>query len=267
MYSDQKVYIVDIMFRQVHNPLVNLQENAMSHVNSPVRVPKPTRGNALAQESASDVEARPEIDVMARALAAAVRSVPRADQRLLLDRIREELKLDHEGAIRLPTRRRSSEGADASGQAHDEPMHDAPLSSSERAYAQRRALVEKGELLSSADLIARVDITRQALSNRLAAGNIFYVDGGRNERYYPAFFADASLDTKAVRKVTKALGDLPGASKWLFFTSPRDSLGGLTPLEVLAGTRPAPKPGYAVGELERVGLDTVLKAAAAMADA
>lgn len=228
----------------------------MSHVAPPIRAPKPTRSSALAQESAKDVEARPEIDVMAKALAAAVRSVPRADQGLLLDRIRQELKLDHEGAIKLPVNRHGGASLD-----------EAASTSSERAYAQRRALVEKGELLTSADLIARVGITRQALSNRLAAGNIFYVDGGRNERYYPAFFADADLDTKAVRKVTKALGDLPGASKWLFFTSPRESLGGLTPLDVLAGKRPRAKAGYASGELERVGLDTVLEAAAAAADA
>jgi hypothetical protein len=228
----------------------------MSHVDTPIRAPKPTRSSALAQESAKDVEARPEIDVMAKALAAAVRSVPRADQGLLLDRIRQELKLDHEGAIKLSGNRHGGASLD-----------DAASTSSERAYAQRRALVEKGVLLTSADLIARVDITRQALSNRLAAGNIFYVDGGRNERYYPAFFADADLDTKAVRKVTKALGELPGASKWLFFTSPRESLGGLTPLEVLAGKRPTAKAGYASGELERVGLDTVLRAATAAADA
>ena len=223
----------------------------MSHLDTPIRTPKTSRGGT----SASRAETRPEIDVMAKALAAAVRSVSRADQRLVLDRLREELKLDGDSAIKLPAVR----------PVDDEDGEGVPLS--EHTYARRRALVDKGELLTSADLIERVDITRQALSNRLAAGSIFYVDGGRNERYYPAFFADAALDTKAVRKVTKALGDLPGASKWLFFTSPRESLGGLTPLEVLAGKRPTAKAGYASGELERVGLDTVLKAAVAAADA
>lgn len=224
----------------------------MSHLDTPIRTSKPSRGGT----SAARAETRPEIDVMAKALAAAVRSVSRADQRLVLDRLREELKLDGDSAIKLPAVRAEDDDADSEG---------TPLS--EHTYARRRALVDKGELLTSADLIERVDITRQALSNRLAAGSIFYVDGGRNERYYPAFFVDAALDTKAVRKVTKALGDLPGASKWLFFTSPRESLGGLTPLEVLAGKRPAAKAGYASGELERIGLDTVLKAAAAAADA
>ena len=224
----------------------------MSHLDTPIRTSKPSRSGT----SAARAETRPEIDVMAKALAAAVRSVSRADQRLVLDRLREELKLDRDSAIKLPAVGRVDDDVDGKG---------APLS--EQTYARRRALVDKGELLTSADLIERVDITRQALSNRLAAGSIFYVDGGRNERYYPAFFADAALDTKAVRKVTKALGDLPGASKWLFFTSPRESLGGLTPLEVLAGKRPAAKAGYASGELERVGLDTVLKAATAAADA
>lgn len=230
----------------------------MSHVDTPIRSAKPMRAGAVARDSANDVQARPEIDVMAKALAAAVRSVSRADQRLLLDRLREELKLNHEQAIKLPANR---QGEDRNADRLPDP------SPSERAYAQRRALVEAGELLSSADLIKRVAISRQGLSNRLADGKIFYLDGGKNERYYPAFFADPNLDTKAVRKVTKALGDLPGASKWLFFTSPRESLGGLTPLDVLGGKRPAAKAGYAPGELERVGLDTVLKAAASVADA
>jgi len=224
----------------------------MSHLDTPIRTSKSSRAGS----SAARAETRPEIDVMAKALAAAVRSVSRADQRLVLDRLREELKLDGNSAIKLPAVR--AEDDDAGGEG-------TPLS--EHTYARRRALVDKGELLTSADLIERVDITRQALSNRLAAGSIFYVDGGRNERYYPAFFADAALDTKAVRKVTKALGDVPGASKWLFFTSPRESLGGLTPLEVLAGKRPVAKSGYASGELERAGLDTVLRAATAAADA
>ena len=225
----------------------------MSQLDTPTRKPRPVSP----RRTSAAAPARPEIDVMAKALAAAVRSVSQEDQRLVLDRLREELKLDGGAHIAVRARRTAPAG--------DDDPSPAPLS--EHTYARRRALVEKGELLTSATLIDRVNITRQALSNRLAAGNIFYVDGGRNERYYPAFFADAALDTKAVRKVTKALGDLPGASKWLFFTSPRESLGGLTPLDVLAGKRPAAKAGYADGELERVGLDTVLKAATAAADA
>jgi hypothetical protein len=229
----------------------------MSQLDTPVRKSRagsPRRASATAP--ARRGAARPEIDVMAKALAAAVRSVSRADQRLVLDRLREELKLDSNTAISVPGVRAADERSDAD-----------PVPLSEQTYARRRALVDKGELLTSAALIDRVDITRQALSNRLAAGSIFYVDGGRNERYYPAFFTDPALDTKAVRKVTKALGDLPGASKWMFFTSARESLGGLTPLDVLAGKRPVAKAGYAEGELERIGLDTVLKAAAAAADA
>lgn len=35
-------------------------------------------------------------------------------------------------------------------------------------------------------------------------------------------------------KVYMALGELPGTSKWYFFTVPRYSLRGLTPMEALA---------------------------------
>jgi hypothetical protein len=247
--------MVDIAACNVHTSWK--QENTMSHLDTPLRKPRTVSPRRTSASARQDVE-RPEIDLMAKALAAAVRSVSRADQRLVLDRLRQELSLDSDAAIAV---RRGHASASV-----DPDDTTAPLT--EQTYARRRALVEKGELLTSADLIDRVGITRQALSNRLANDSIFYVDGGRNERYYPAFFADAALDTKAVRKVSKALGDLPGASKWMFFTSPRESLGGLTPLDVLAGKRPAAgKTGYATGELERVGLDTVLKAAASVADA
>jgi len=54
--------------------------------------------------------------------------------------------------------------------------------------------------------------------------------------YYPAFYADGRFDRRSLEKVTRALGDVPAASKYFFFTSPSTLLGNTTP-EALAKGR------------------------------
>ena len=49
-----------------------------------------------------------------------------------------------------------------------------------------------------------------------------------DEKYFPAF-----LDRRKLEEVTRLLGELPGWRKWQFFTMPKASLNGLTPLEAL----------------------------------
>jgi hypothetical protein len=60
------------------------------------------------------------------------------------------------------------------------------------------------------------------------------LQGASGEYLYPAFFAEPAYERRALEKVCKALGDLPGAAKWDFFMSPRVSLNGRTPLQALA---------------------------------
>ncbi|MEM5300181.1 hypothetical protein VSR82_39070 [Burkholderia sp. JPY481] len=66
--------------------------------------------------------------------------------------------------------------------------------------------------------------------------------------------------------MSRALKELPGASKWAFFTNPRRSLGGLTPLEVIGGKQPKCKQGGGSTPLEKVNLSMVLRAAAGYAE-
>src|SRR5690606_20268878 len=105
------------------------------------------------------------------------------------------------------------------------------------AYAQREQLAERGELLRTEQLAEQLGVSRQAISKRLQTGTLFYVDGPQGVRYYPSFFARANLDQSKLRMVSRALGGMSGASKWLFFTTPRVSLGELTPLQVLEGAQ------------------------------
>ena len=103
----------------------------------------------------------------------------------------------------------------------------------ERALAVMRKMVQEQGLLDSAAFVARRSVTRQALSKALKSHRVFYVelDG---LRYFPSFFLDARLERQQVEGVSKALGELPGASKLQFFMTKKASLAGKTPIDALA---------------------------------
>lgn len=98
---------------------------------------------------------------------------------------------------------------------------------------QRQTLVSERKLLLATEVWRCLGITRQALSKALAAGRIFTVDVGAR-RYYPAFYVHGDFDREALERVTQLLGNLSGWSKWQFFTTPKASLGKLTPLQALS---------------------------------
>jgi len=94
-------------------------------------------------------------------------------------------------------------------------------------------MVRRGELLASAEFIAQLDWSRQALSKALGSNRVFYVDF-KGERYFPAFYADPAYQRSQLEAVTRVLGELPGGAKLQFFLNRRGSLAGATPLEALA---------------------------------
>ncbi|MFH5252967.1 hypothetical protein ACGTRS_17250 [Burkholderia semiarida] len=102
-----------------------------------------------------------------------------------------------------------------------------------QVQAERRMLVADGKLLPAAQIWAGLGMTRQALSKAVASGRIFTVDVGAAQ-YYPAFYLTGDIDRKTLGRVTQCLGDLPGWSKWQFFTTPKASLGNVTPLVALS---------------------------------
>lgn len=108
-----------------------------------------------------------------------------------------------------------------------------PFDFERRTVPERRALVDSGKLLPAAIVWKGLDMTRQALSKAVASGRIFTVDVGAAQ-YYPAFYLAGDMDRKTLAKVTKLLGSLPGWSKWQFFTTPKASLGNITPLKALS---------------------------------
>jgi len=87
-------------------------------------------------------------------------------------------------------------------------------------------------LLNPSDFTKRLNWTRQALSKALRANRVFFVEA-RGDRYFPAFFTDPRHERRHLEAVSRVLGDVPGGGKWLFFTTPKGSLSGLTPLQAL----------------------------------
>ena len=102
----------------------------------------------------------------------------------------------------------------------------------EKAEYFMTKMVGEGALVDSAVFVDRLKVSRQALSKALKAHRVFYVVSG--QRFYPDFFLDKRYERRQVELVSKALGELPGASKLQFFLGKKASLEGRTPLDALA---------------------------------
>lgn len=92
--------------------------------------------------------------------------------------------------------------------------------------------IKMQELLDSGNFTKRLNWTRQALSKALRANRVFFLEA-RGDRYFPAFFTDPRHERRQLEAVSRMLGDVPGGGKWLFFTTPKGSLSGLTPIQAL----------------------------------
>lgn len=92
--------------------------------------------------------------------------------------------------------------------------------------------IKMQELLDSSNFTKRLNWTRQALSKALRANRVFFLEA-RGDRYFPAFFTDPRHERRHLEAVSRMLGDVPGGGKWLFFTTPKGSLSGLTPIQAL----------------------------------
>lgn len=58
------------------------------------------------------------------------------------------------------------------------------------------------------------------------------------QKLFPSFVVGKSKQCRRhLNEVTRLLGSVDGLAKWLFFTTPKGSLGAMTPLEALDGRR------------------------------
>lgn len=181
-------------------------------------------------------------DTFQEAYTSLLDAVPRDDRPALLAQMRRDLDIVAERELSMASGNDTQTGHVSTRQF----MRD--LEEQERQ--QREKDVASHSLLPGAELRARLKVTPQALSAALKARRLFALRGASGEYVYPAFFADPRHDRHTLEKISKILGDLPGAAKWDFFTIPRLSLGGKSPLEALAKGK----------------LDAVMAAARACAD-
>jgi hypothetical protein len=101
------------------------------------------------------------------------------------------------------------------------------------ATPDRHDLVGQGKLLRMEDYLGAADVTEKKLSKSLASGKVFSVEL-EGEVYIPAFFISPMIHHNDFAKVIRSLGDTSGWSRWDFFTTPTETLGGSTPLQFLA---------------------------------
>jgi hypothetical protein len=115
------------------------------------------------------------------------------------------------------------------------------------------ALIKSGELLTTDAFLQRMDWTRETASRAVASHHLFRIEVG-GVSAYPAFYLDTRYDRRELESVIALLGDLPGGSKWLFFTKPKASLSaplaGSPTARARAGeapTWPVPTEGVYIG--------------------
>ncbi|MEX3999689.1 hypothetical protein AB4Y38_12415 [Paraburkholderia sp. EG285A] len=101
-----------------------------------------------------------------------------------------------------------------------------------------RKILAGGLLLTSADLQTALSMSPQELGDATHSKRFFTVDVDGKD-YYPAFFVNSGFDLQVLERISELLGSLPGWVKWLFFTSPRETLGDVNALEALASGREA----------------------------
>lgn len=120
----------------------------------------------------------------------------------------------------------------------------------QNAAATTAARIENHALISSGALQHALNVKRQAISSAVKAKRLFAIVGPSGENYYPAYFADPTLDRRTLEKVSKALGSLPAPSKHHFFTS-KSTVLQQTPLDALRKGREDEVLAAAAGFAER----------------
>ncbi len=180
-----------------------------------------------------------------KAYASLVNAVPKESRLALLRQMAEDIEAIVESEAKVePVINQSTAGT--------APMttDDFMASLRQQEKEQREKDIATHQLVPGSEMRVRLGVSPQALSAALKAKRIFVMQGPSGGYYYPAFFADTQYDRPVLEKVCKALGNLPAASKWDFFTTPKISLGNKTPLDALAKGNLAPVLVAAAGFLE-----------------
>jgi len=124
-----------------------------------------------------------------------------------------------------------------------------------RLHLGRRVIpmvrIEPSLLLDESEFRRRMGWTADRLEAEEARGRVFHLVVDQAARY-PAFYAEFDpAGRRRLAAVCRLLGDLPGGSKWQFFTGGKGSLSGSTPLAALRAGRLRQVKAAAEGFIER----------------
>ena len=195
------------------------------HISANQGMPATQLADVLQSYAAPDAEALPmniAQETFQEAYSFLLNAVAEDDRPALIAHMRRDLDILAEQELAAPSVQRQV----------STPQFMAEMAQQEQQ--QRKLDLATKKLLSGAVLREKLQVTPQALSAALKTKRLFALRGPSGEYAYPAFFADPGHDRHVLEKVSKALGSLPGAAKWDFFTVPRLSLGGKSPLDALA---------------------------------
>jgi len=99
--------------------------------------------------------------------------------------------------------------------------------------ARRTLDIAEGRLIAASRLAIQLGISEHAVDSARVACRMFCFETNQGGYVYPAFYADPAISRQDVEAVTLALGPAPASSKWQFFTTPKMSLDGRSPLQAL----------------------------------
>lgn len=98
---------------------------------------------------------------------------------------------------------------------------------------RRDELVALGELINGEELATRLGLSAQTIGEFCSTGGMFFLHDSSGRQCYPAFYASRSILFDDLVAITRVLNGAPASAKWQFFTTPKTSLLGRTPLEAL----------------------------------
>lgn len=91
---------------------------------------------------------------------------------------------------------------------------------------------EPGLLVDVVEFARRRGISPEQVGELVAQHRLFSLERD-DKAFYPAIFAEPTVDIRRLEAVCRRLGTLSGGSKWQFFVTPKASLSGRTALEAL----------------------------------
>jgi hypothetical protein len=98
----------------------------------------------------------------------------------------------------------------------------------EQSQAYRQQLVDRADIVPATTF----GLSASDLEEMVTAGRLFTLEFN-GALFYPAFFNSPDLNMTRLGDICQILGPLSGGQKWQFFTRPKHSLGGKTPLDAL----------------------------------